>query len=283
MITDTSDSNTQKSVRNQKAASSKSLADKLKPNREISEPVYQQLLQRILEMIASGEIGERNSLPSERMLAEKLSLSRTTVKRCYDELRAQNYITSHGRSGVKVTGKRPPRLSPKMGKLKGFTEEMNELGVVPSTRLLEKSVQIDRTIASVFGRPSTAKFLRLVRLRLGDDIPMSREVAWYDLTAAPELANWDANGSAYQYLMTHCSVGLVEAEQTIEAILSSDIETEMLELTSNSPCLLIKRKSYSASKQLIEYVEGTFRGDAYAYRVQLDMNLNSAKTELVNV
>lgn len=32
------------------------------------------------------------------------------------------------------------------------------------------------------------------RVRLGDGAPLSREVAWYDLTAAPDLAEWDVVG-----------------------------------------------------------------------------------------
>ncbi len=87
--------------------------------------------------------------------------------------------------------KAPPRINPELGKLKGFTEEMHEIGVEPSTQLLERKVVSDRTIASIFNRPSTARFLKLVRLRLGDGMPMTREVAWYDLTAAPALADWD--------------------------------------------------------------------------------------------
>jgi len=42
------------------------------------------------------------------------------------------------------------------------------------------------------------------------------------------------------------------------------------------PCLLLKRKTYSDNGQMVEYVEGTFRGDAYTYRVNLKMSSNVA-------
>jgi len=209
------------------------------------------------------------SLPSERVLAEKLQLSRTTVRRAYDELRAKDYLSTHGRFGVAV--KALPRLSPQLGRLKGFTEEMRELGMMPSTRLLERDIVTDRTISSLFRRPTTARFLRLVRVRLGDGTPLSREVAWYDLTAAPELSDWDVVGSAYQYLYDYCGISLTHGEQTIEAVMSSDAETEVFEFARPGPCLLMKRKTYSAFGQMIEYVEGTFRGDAYAYRLTLNL------------
>lgn len=248
------------------------LIEKLKLDRSVSEPVYQQLMRRILELIESGDLGEDSSFPSERVLAEKLGISRTTVRRCYDELRMQNYLASRGRAGFVVNA--VPRLNPQLGRLKGFSEEMRELGLTPSTRLLDQSILSNRTIASIFRRPSTARFLRVVRLRLGDGVPLSREVAWYDLTIAPALVDWDASGSIYQFLQSACGICLVRGEQTIEAVMSTKEEARAFGFTHPAPCLLFKRKTYSSTGQIIEYVEGTFRGDSYVYNI----NLNIAPT-----
>ena len=54
---------------------------------ETSEPYYRQLQRQIKQLISSGKTPGGSSLPSERDLASALGLSRTTVKRCYDELR----------------------------------------------------------------------------------------------------------------------------------------------------------------------------------------------------
>lgn len=243
------------------------LIDRLKLSSATSEPYYLQLKRQLELLIENGQLANGDPLPSERVMAEALQLSRTTVKRCYDELRDAQRLSSNGRGGTVVQA--PPRVSPLMGKLKGFTEEMQELGMTASTRVIEHEVVRERTLASIFLRPSTAAFLRLVRVRLADNVPMSREVAWYDLSAAPALEFWDTRGSAYAYLQEKCGIRLVQAEQTIEAVMSSDAESRVFEFTEPGPCLLIKRRSYSTTNQLIEYVEGTFRGDAYAYRIKL--------------
>lgn len=245
------------------------ILSRLAPDRSLSEPSYLQLKNKIARFIDSGVIQEGCSLPSERALAEALNLSRVTVRRAYDELRASEYLTTHGRAGV--TAKAPPRLSPKLGRLKGFTEEMRELGMEASTRLLSREVVTDRTIASLFGRPSTARFLRLLRLRLGDGTPLSRELAWYDLTLAPQMEDWDIQGSAYQFLSERCGICLSHGDQTIEAVMSSAEESAVFGFAEASPCLLMKRRTYSLSGQVVEYVEGTFRGDAYAYRLTLSL------------
>jgi GntR family transcriptional regulator len=247
--------------------------EKIRPDGGVSEPVYKQLLRRIVQLIETGEIADGYSLPSERALAEALDLSRTTVRRCYEELRARDHIDTNGRSGTTV--KAPlTRIAPEMGRLKGFTDEMRELGIVPSTRILDKCVVEDRTIASLFNRPASNRFLRIVRLRLGDGNPMSREVAWYDLTPAAAFALWDGNGSSYQFLEHQCNLNLVRAEQTIEAVISNDEETQVFCFEQPGPCLLLKRKTFTDTDLMIEYVEGTFRGDAYTYRVQLKMRPN---------
>lgn len=241
----------------------------LAPDRSLSEPSYQQLLHKIIDGIKSGDIADGQSLPSERAMAEALKLSRVTVRHAYNKLRAMDYLVTRGRAGV--AAKTPPQLTPKLGKLKGFTEEMHELGMEPSTQLLEHGIVTDRTIASIFGRPSTARFLRLVRLRLGDGVPLSREMAWYDLSSAPDLEEWDAQGSAYQFLTARSGIALSHGEQTIEAVMSSEEESQVFNFSEPHPCLLMKRKTFASSGQIVEYVEGTFRGDAYAYRVTLSM------------
>jgi len=51
--------------------------------------------------------------------------------------------------------------------------------------------------------------------------------------------------------------------------MSTQLETKAFNYSAPGPCLLVKRKAINADNKLVEYVESTFRGDAYAYRVQL--------------
>jgi GntR family transcriptional regulator len=255
-------------ISNQKLSAQQVIA-RLKVDNHTSEPYYKQLLRGIEALIESGDIVHGLGLPSERDLAIALNLSRTTTKRCYDELRQAGLLNANGRNGTSVN--KPQAVTPPLGRLKGFTQEMQELGMVPTTRLESHEIVSDRTIASMFKRASNASFLRLVRVRLGDNMPMTREVAWYDLSAVPQLADWDTSGSIYAFIQDSCKIKLSHAEQTIEAMMSSDIESKTFGFAQSEPCLLIKRHTFSISNQLIEYVEGTFRGDAYVYRVKLDI------------
>lgn len=70
-------------------------------------PLYRALAEAIKESIFSGRIRLGAPLPSVRELADSLSLSRTTVIRCYEELAGQGYIESIPRSGTFVSRNLP--------------------------------------------------------------------------------------------------------------------------------------------------------------------------------
>jgi GntR family transcriptional regulator len=231
-------------------------------------PLYLQLERQIGDLVARGVVPVGAVLPAERSLAERLGVSRVTVQRAYDALRQKGVLSAEGRRGFHVRGT-GPQLHPGMDRLKGFTEEMRLLGKRPSTKIVERAVARDRLIASLFGLPSTAPFLKLVRVRFGDDVPLTREVAWYSLQAAPALENSDLLGSVYDFLATECNVPLLHCEQTVEATLPTDEECKTFGLTQPVPSLLIKRKSYTHGDVMVEYVEGLFRGDAYSYKIRL--------------
>lgn len=236
--------------------------------RDATTPLYQQIEEQLSILILEGKLAAGTTLPPERQLAEMLGVSRGTVQQCYSNLRDGNLIHGHGRHGsiVSPAGK---RIVPAKERLRGFTEEIQALGQTPSTRVLDREIVTDRSMASLFGLSANARFLRLVRLRFADDRPISLESAWYSLTAAPALQDADGKGSIYKTLEANGSP-LAYCDQTIEAVLPSDEEVDIFSLPSGTPCLLIRRKSYLPGSAMVEYVEGVFRGDAYTYRMRLD-------------
>ena len=245
-----------------------SLMSLLRLRDDTAMPLYQQLEEQIHDLIQSGDLPAGAVLPAERQLADNLGVSRVTVQRAYAALRRRSLVDAQGRRGFLVCP-RPDQLHPGMDRLKGFTEEMRELGKVPSSRIAARAVVKDRSISSIFGLPSTSPLLRLTRIRFGDDVPMSREIAWYNLKAVPALETADLTGSVYAYLAESCGARLVSCDQTIEAAMPTAEEARIFDFDVPSPCLLIKRHSFCESGVMIEYVEGLFRGDVYSYRLKL--------------
>ncbi|WP_327705666.1 GntR family transcriptional regulator [Streptomyces decoyicus] len=81
-------------------------------------PIYQQIRNRIVEAIASGELVEGSSLPSTRQLAVDLGINFHTVNKAYDLLRREGLLRINRKSGALVqrdAGTGPPQP--------GFTDE----------------------------------------------------------------------------------------------------------------------------------------------------------------
>lgn len=234
---------------------------------DTAKPLYQQLDEQLTRLILEGTLPPGTTLPAERQLAERLNVSRATVQRSYNALRQRKLLSAQGRLGSIVQGA-GQRLHSGMDRLKGFTEEMRELGRTASSRILAREVVTDPDIASIFGRAPGARFLKLVRVRYGDGMPMSREIAWYNLERAPALEDAELSGSVYAEL-ARIGVPLVRCEQTIEAA-APDAEARcVFDFDGAPPCLLIKRRSFGVDDDMLEYVEGLFRGDTYVYKLSL--------------
>jgi GntR family transcriptional regulator len=246
-----------------------SIASWLRIRGDTAKPIYQQLEEQLVKLIEDGRIQSGTTLPAERQLAEVMGISRATVQRCYNTLRERQLIRAYGRNGSIVEGE-GVRLLPGMDRLKGFTQEMQEMGRTPSSKIVEREIVEDRQIASIFNLPSTTPLLKLIRIRYGDDIPLSYEKAWYSLNAARFLAQADVTGSIYETL-AQGGVALAYCDQTIEATLPNALESEIFGFEHPLPSLLIKRRSYNRRDVMVEYVEGLFRGDAYTYRLRLDI------------
>jgi GntR family transcriptional regulator len=244
-----------------------SLLDSLRLRDDTALPLYRQLEQQLTTLIENGSLAPGTTLPAERQLAEKLGISRVTVQRSYNALRQRKLLTAHGRLGS-IVQENPLRLDPGLDRLKGFTEEMREIGRVPSSKILEREVTTDSSITSMFGLAADAQVLKLVRIRYGDGIPLSHEVAWYNLVAAPGLLDGDITKSMYAQL-ADCGAPLAYAEQTIEAASPTAEECKIFGFAEPIPCLLLKRRSYGHDAQMLEYVEGLFRGDLYTYRLKM--------------
>ncbi|RSK25628.1 GntR family transcriptional regulator [Bacillus sp. HMF5848] len=62
------------------------------------EPIYEQIVRQIKNLIMQGELKEDDALPSIRSLAKELQISVITTKRAYQELETDGYIvTVHGK------------------------------------------------------------------------------------------------------------------------------------------------------------------------------------------
>ena len=74
-------------------------------------PIYEQIVNRIKQMIIAGELNDGDILPSVRTLSKDLKISALTVKKAYDALEEEGFTaTVHGK-GTYVKGENTAMLA----------------------------------------------------------------------------------------------------------------------------------------------------------------------------
>ncbi len=68
-------------------------------------PIYEQLEQRITELIISGEMAENEKLPAVREIAKELSINPNTVQKTYSNLESRGLIYSIPAKGSYVASR----------------------------------------------------------------------------------------------------------------------------------------------------------------------------------
>ncbi len=72
-------------------------------------PIYEQIVQKLSELILADILAEDEQMPSVRSLATELSINPNTIQRAYAELERRGYIYTVKGKGSFVSGSAPLR------------------------------------------------------------------------------------------------------------------------------------------------------------------------------
>jgi GntR family transcriptional regulator len=225
-------------------------------------PLYYQIQRTLMEKIHSGELTEGDLLASEEELARTYQVSRMTARQALHGLKARGYARSQKGRGTFVT---KPKMEKNIMHLRGFTEDMKQRGMVPSSRLLEQVVvKATEELAENLKIQPEASVMKLRRLRLADDIPMALEESHIPLRQFPGLEKINfAKQSLYYILREKYGVRVAWADEVIEALPSTLEESDMLTIPKKSSILSISRIIITKDHVPIEVAYSRYRGDRY--------------------
>ena len=88
------------------------------------EPIYEQIVNQIKQLVMKGELTENDSLPSIRSLAKELQISVITTKRAYDELEKDGFIVTVPGKGTYIAAQNMELL--RETRLKIIEEKLSE-------------------------------------------------------------------------------------------------------------------------------------------------------------
>lgn len=233
-------------------------------------PKYLQISAWLRESIQVGRYKTDERLPSEIELSRMCSVNRNTLRQAIGELTAQGMLKKVKGLGTFVTASEPVALKHKLNRISSFGQELNQAGVRENTRLLEKGYETaPKHVAQSLALSPDSRVIAVRRLRIGDDLPLIYEETYLPVDLFDGILEMDLTGSMYEIFTQEFSVALARCEQTIRAVNLNKKVAPLLGLKANGAALYMESVTYNDRNMPVEVLCCYFRGDKYAFEVEL--------------
>lgn len=236
---------------------------------EGSIPLYQQLRNILKGQILSGILKPGDRIPPEADLCRTYGVSRITVRQAVKSLVEEGFLYRKQGKGTFVT---PPKLRRRLPKLYSFSEDMMELGLQPSSRLLEQTViEADEELVELLRLPPSNRLVnKLVRVRIANNEPILIERTLVPVYLCPGLFKEDLEkGSLYAILREKYGLLLDHAYETYEVGKIRREEARSLGCRVGLPAFIIERFTYLKNEVPVELTRSVARGDRLRFTVKL--------------
>ena len=231
-------------------------------------PIYIQIAETILNRIEAGELVPGDRLPPERELSEMLSVNRMTVRRALNMLEGQGLLIRRRGDGTYVAG---PKIELQAGRLFPFTKGMQRKGYMPGAQVItfEKKLA-EASVASRLALPVAAPVYYIHRLRLVNQEPVMLEEITIPSQRYPNFESFDlANRSLFEIIETEYKITVSQARQSLEPVLATEYEAQLLKIEKGAPLMLERRLSLDQEKYPIEYSKELYRGDRFRFVTEI--------------
>lgn len=206
-------------------------------------PKYQSIKQYICEQIDSGQWITNDRVPSDNRLTKQFGVSRMTANRALKELADEGILVRVAGVGTFVAELLPQTP---LFEIKNIADEVRGRGHKYSA-VLHKLVeeQVNQRVAMDLHIEMNSLVFHSLVVHCENDIPVQLEERYVNPAVAPHYIDQDfTKTTPNEYLMAN--VPLSEVEHIIEAILPDDQTQRLMSIESNQPCLLIRRRTWSA-------------------------------------
>ena len=235
---------------------------------EKAKPLYQIVVESILDQVNSGQLEANKRLPSESELCRIYSVGRNTIRRAISDLVNDGVLRTVPGVGTFVVD---TRLDKTAEYLFGFSQEMGFLGKSVSSRVIEAAIiPADSFLSRRLQIQLGAEVVFLNRVRLMDGEPTAIERSYLPHALCPGILDFDFSvKSLYETLSTVYDKRPDHAEQVIEASLATPEVSHLLELTPPAVVFIFHRETKMISGQVIEYVDSEVRADRFRFYTNL--------------
>ncbi len=228
-------------------------------------PLYFQVAQHLEHMVESGELPVGTRLDNEIALADKLGLSRPTMRRAIQHLVDRGLLVRKRGVGTQV-------VQPKVRRpleLTSLHDDLLKTGRKPRTEVLSFNVlPADPTVAHALGLADGTDVYAIERLRYADEEPLALLHNYLPadrFTLGPD----DLASHGLYELLRRAGVTLKMASQTIGARKAKSVEARTLHEAKGAPLLTMSRTAYDDHGRAVEYGDHVYRASLYSFELTL--------------
>ena len=260
-------------------------------------PAYQRIKNAILDNIHSGKWQAGNAISTEMALAKEFGVSRMTVNRALKELSEERVLERRQGSGTFVAQQ---QFNHTFVEVRNIAQDLKSANrdyqaQVVSKRILTAAMLDDElrrkfdinkvavssnTSASTnadttvmddsTGADSSSDVAVLYEVKIihfADGQPIQFEERWVDAQKVPEFIEQDFSVvNTSDYLIAKSP--LERGRYTIRALAAPDEIAVLLQITPQSPTLVLRRQTYSAGR-VLTFVKMWHAGDRYQFSGEL--------------
>jgi GntR family transcriptional regulator len=108
---------------------------------QLATPIYRQVVEQVQRLVAGGQLGPGDELPSVRAVAERHAINPMTVSKAYSLLEAEGLLDRRRGVGMVVAASAPParkghdRIALLEPALLALARQAHQLGITPAQAL----------------------------------------------------------------------------------------------------------------------------------------------------
>lgn len=230
-------------------------------------PLYHQIMLALERQIEDNLLKEGERLPSERDLAERLGVSRMTIRQAVRALVLSGYCYRARGKGVFV---RRRRVFFNTERFEGFTASMKRAGRRARTVGLRSSIaEPPDWVKEGLDLDDDEQTVELVRLRLLDDEPAILETEWFSARRFAGLLAEDISQSLYGILEGRYATHIAYTADLLMGHIPSAEERDQLRIPEGQPVIVRDRIASLADGTPVEAVHSVYNGEQFEFRMNL--------------
>lgn len=238
----------------------------LRINHESKVPLHVQVEELMRGLISSPTYQNGSFLPKEVELANRLGVSRNTIRQATNKLEHEGLLKRKKGVGTKVAEKKS--LSTGLGHWYSFTQEMRERGIQVTNLFLKAEYsKANEKLAQFFNISLNQPVLKLSKLKGSEGEP----IVYFESYFHPRIGitkEEDFSQPLYTLLDERFGVQVVRSNEKIMAALAGKM-AKRLEIAAGDPILIRERFVYDPGDRPIEYNIGYYRADKFTYSIDI--------------